>query len=201
MDRCDASERSHSRPRRGVCTWRRGWRRLLDQVEVLEQDRAVGSDRQRMLLARHRDTGIVRRRRPFGSGADQIVPFGYRASNEWRGVSEPPIHLHLSMGVRCRPDRSRGLRLSRDYPCLRCEPQPHGTTLIVRPGVRSGFDRSDELGRVSNAVTAATRSAVSTQPSARSPLSTALARLRCLPAAVRPRWSGSPTSKSKPPGT
>jgi hypothetical protein len=35
---------------------------LLDQVMVLQQDRAVGAEGQRELAARDRDTRIVRRR-------------------------------------------------------------------------------------------------------------------------------------------
>jgi hypothetical protein len=35
---------------------------LIDQIELLEQDGPHGPDGERMLLARHRDTGVGRRR-------------------------------------------------------------------------------------------------------------------------------------------
>jgi hypothetical protein len=37
-------------------------RHLLDQIVIVQQDRSIRTNRQRMLIALHRDTGIRRRR-------------------------------------------------------------------------------------------------------------------------------------------
>jgi hypothetical protein len=48
-------------------------RHLLDEIVIVQQDRPVRTDSQRMFIAFHRDTGIRRRRR--GPGLDHFGAF------------------------------------------------------------------------------------------------------------------------------
>jgi hypothetical protein len=74
---------------------------MLEQVEVLQHERAVRTDGERVLLARHRDPGVGRRRWSSGLLLGHSIPFVESEQCGGSACSSPMILVNQGAGRSC----------------------------------------------------------------------------------------------------